>query len=239
MKMKMNEDYKEKINKLGKYTLTPIYLKNILEPTENNLFDVLQHLDNIKQQYISISMLSLYSSLSKSTILRAKKNLLNLDFVGVIKETKKGTVYRINYEQIYTLLSKLDEHTNIIKRLIICDEYREAKGLNKINEKLIEMHKETFADVDVEKANRKKPESGTSPGKPIKAGKKGKQSEQVERLLNALNEAQKLKDEADKANNISERDEQNMLIDSYKKQIEKNKIKITFDKNIRIWKTAS
>jgi uncharacterized membrane protein (Fun14 family) len=150
----MNE-YKEKIISLGKYTISPIYFKLIFNSFERDILDCLIHFDDIKKEYISNSLIRLYSNLSGSTILRMKKNLIQLNIISVKKETKKGTIYIINWIELYNLLNNLCEESNQIKRLIIADNYREKFNLEGLNKKLIEEYKNTPFDIDFEKDNKK------------------------------------------------------------------------------------
>jgi hypothetical protein len=150
----MNE-YKEKIISLGKYTISPIYFKLLFNSSERDILDFLIHCEDIKKEYVSNSLIRLYSNLSKNTIIKMRNNLIQLNIIRIKKETKKGTIYIINWIELHNILNNLCEESNQIQRLIIADNYREKFNLEGLNKKLIEEYKNTPFDIDFEKDNKK------------------------------------------------------------------------------------
>jgi len=150
----MNE-YKEKIFNLGKYTISPIYFKLLFNSSERDILDFLIHCEDIKKEYVSNSLIRLYSNLSKNTIIKMRNNLIQLNIIRIKKETKKGTIYIINWIELHNILNNLCEESNQIQRLIIADNYRVKFNLEGLNKKLIEEYKNTPFDIDFEKDNKK------------------------------------------------------------------------------------
>lgn len=146
----MNND-KNKIIQLGKYTINSIYFKLFLTASENTLFDLIVHSEDIKQKYVSNSLIEVYSSLTKNTIIKSKNNLIALNLISIVNETKKGTVYKIHWNILYNNLNKICEENNPIKRLIIADTFREKHNLIAFNKKTIEKYENSPFDINLEK----------------------------------------------------------------------------------------
>ena len=209
---------------MGVYTINPILIKNLLTPFESYVFDMIVHFEDIKYKYISYSLIEIYTCLSKNTIPTMRNNLLKMNFITVVCETKKGTVYKIEWDVLYNILKKLNEESNTYKRLLIADKYRTGKGLKSISKSQILKFKKSPFDFKLLES-KKSNENKTL----IKVGIK----KQDNSLLNRFNEIQIKLDEPDIIDLI--KNNLNNELNSLKKIAKsKNKI-ITYNKEAKEW----
>jgi len=144
-------DYKSKLLDLGNFTTTSIYTKILLEGNESILFDWIIYFDGVNNEFVSLSLLQLYTSFAKSTIQKLKYNLIKIGFISVKRETKKGCIYDILWKNIYEIVKSINDENNAVKKLILSDQYRISKGLNTKYQKDIETFLNSPFDVDYTK----------------------------------------------------------------------------------------
>lgn len=143
--------WKKEIVQIGNYTIDPINLKILLTQPENYFFNTLIYFEDIKQMYVSLSILEIYNSMTRPTVLKTKNNLIQLDFIEIKKDTQKGTIYKIKWENVTNILKRLSDESNVIKRLAICDNYRTNKGLSPLNKNNITKYENSPFDNESNK----------------------------------------------------------------------------------------
>lgn len=142
---------KEVLNQCGYFTTKPYYLTWVLEEWEERLLEILRFLiekNGNVPKWISNSLIMCESRFTKpAQITKAKKGLIDLDFIEVVKVNQKlGTLYRINYPAISSITGKLNAEKNSVRRMEIADEFRKGKGLQPLNESKIKKFSGTLFD---------------------------------------------------------------------------------------------
>ena len=223
--------WKKQIIEFGSYTIDPILLNNIINQNERCVLDLITHFEDIKQNYISYSLLELYSHLSINTIRKMKDNLIQLNFISVVSESAKGTIYKINWNVIYNILHDMELETNIINRIIIADKYRTEKGLNSLCNNTIKKYKDSPFDFDLLEVKTQK-ENLEDDKKEIKALVLKPIPKNKNDLLGKFNDIQtKLND----TNNKLEINDLNNELNRLKMIAKQKKITIILNKDLQTW----
>lgn len=191
----MNE-YKKKLLDEGKYTICPIALKGTLTPTENTILDTLIYLDDNNQSHVSISMIEIYTCLTKKTIIKIENDLEKLGFISLGKKSRKGTRFSVNWDGIYTFALLINGINNPIKQLVAKDNYRVEHGLISIADKTVNRYAGSPFDDDMVKNINVVIEPEKEPEKTVKKVVKSKQksdtttNNQKKSILSELNKLQ-------------------------------------------------
>ena len=214
---------KQKIIEMGNFTINPIHLNILLTPAENIIFNIIMHFEDVNQIYISLSVLELYSSFAKSSVIRMKNNLIKLNFIEILKETNKGSVIIIKWKEIYNILKKIDDEKNIVNKLKICDEYRFKHNLNVTNKGNINKYTNSAFDISL---NNQKPEIERI------EQKKGLIKESKDVIVIQLNDIQK---QLEVTEDLTEKNELNNEINRLKRLAKSKNKNITFNTNKKLW----
>jgi hypothetical protein len=230
----MNND-KEKIIKLGRYTIDSIYYKILLTPFENIIFDIIAHSEDIKQRYVSNSLFEIYGNITEMTITKMKRNLIQMKLISIISETKKGTIYKVHWDYLYLILNELCEESNQLKRLIIADNFRIKHNLKGLNEKNILKYKNSPFDFEFENDNKKiediKEESEVIKAQTIKCKKVTNPEKDL--LIIELNINQNKLNDLNIS--LSDKNTYQNEINRLKNKAKATNKKITFNKNTEKW----
>ncbi len=214
---------KQKIIEMGNFTINPIHLNILLTPSENIIFNIIMHFEDVNQIYISLSVLELYSSFAKSSVIRMKNNLIKMNFIEITKETNKGSIIVIKWKEIYNILKKIDDEKNIVNKLKICDEYRFKQNLNVTNKGNINKYTNSAFDISL---NNQKPEIERI------EQKKGLIKESKDVIVIQLNEIQK---QLEITEDLTEKNELNNEINRLKRLAKSKNKNITFNTNKKLW----
>lgn len=136
------------IIKLGLYVAFPINLNLLLTQSERDVLNVIRHCNNMSNPHISLNTFRIMTGMSTNTIKKARDNLIQLGLVNQGNLSNHGTIYTINYENLYTILEILNSEMNPINRLSISDDFRDKKKIDRLHESLIKEFKSTEYDAD-------------------------------------------------------------------------------------------
>ncbi|MBV5281750.1 MAG: winged helix-turn-helix transcriptional regulator [Paludibacter sp.] len=137
---------KVKISDLKFNVITPVNLSCILEPVELVIFIALLHQCNVSNKPISLSMIAGFTGLTKSRVSGNIKSLVKLGLIAIGRETKLGTYYYIEVEEIVIFLKDFNEIKDPVIRLQVGDLIRAFSGLETKNKSAIKLfagYKET------------------------------------------------------------------------------------------------
>lgn len=122
---------------MGYNIALPINLKILLTQNERDVLDIIRHRLNVKRSHVSMSLFSLMTGLSETTVRRARDSLLEM---GIIEAGEQGISigipYKVKYDILIPMITKLNEEKIPVKRLELADKLR-GKG-REIHNKLIE-----------------------------------------------------------------------------------------------------
>ena len=114
----------EKFREIGLTLPVPINLYILLNSVESSFLNTIRHYQIFQEKYISDSLIRICTGHDKKTIRKAKKSLIAMGIIKILKVTKISTSYEINYEILYNIIKKLNSERSAYKRLIIADEFR-------------------------------------------------------------------------------------------------------------------
>lgn len=113
---------------MGLYVAHPINMNILLTPNEQMVLNVIRHCKNLKERYISNSVLRVNTGLSEGTVRKARDALAELGIIEQVGEaTPLGIEYNVKYNILCNIIKKLNEQKNPIKRLIMADKFRGEK----------------------------------------------------------------------------------------------------------------
>ena len=126
---------------MGMYVALPINMNLLLTQNERDVLNVIRHCNNNGERFISNSVFRIMTGMAENTIRKARDSLMQLELIEKVKTTTKGTEYKVNFKSLCTMVKKLNEQRNPVKRLRLADELR-GKGME-INKQLIEEFRNT------------------------------------------------------------------------------------------------
>ena len=126
---------------MGVYVALPINLNILLTQNERDILNVIRHCNNNGERFISNSVFRIMTGMAENTIRKARDSLMQLELIEKVKTTTKGTEYKVNFKSLCTMVKKLNEQRNPVKRLRLADELR-GKGME-INKKIVDEFKNT------------------------------------------------------------------------------------------------
>ena len=126
---------------MGVYVALPINLNILLTQNERDILNVIRHCNNNGERFISNSVFRIMTGMAENTIRKARDSLMQLELIEKVKITTKGTEYKVNFKSLCTMVKKLNEQRNPVKRLRLADELR-GKGME-INKKIVDEFKNT------------------------------------------------------------------------------------------------
>ena len=130
---------------MGMYVALPINMNILLTQNERDVLNVIRHCNNNGERFISNSVFRIMTGMAENTIRKARDSLIQLEIIEKVKTTTSGTEYKVNFKSLCTMVKKLNEQRNPVKRLSLADELR-GKGME-INKKLIEEFRNTEFDI--------------------------------------------------------------------------------------------
>ena len=130
---------------MGMYVALPINMNILLTQNERDVLNVIRHCNNNGERFISNSVFRIMTGMAQNTIRKARDSLIQLEIIEKVKTTTSGTEYKVNFKSLCTMVKKLNEQRNPVKRLSLADELR-GKGME-INKKLIEEFRNTEFDI--------------------------------------------------------------------------------------------
>lgn len=114
----------------------PVNLNILLTQNERDVLNIIRHRISVKHSHVSMSLFSLMTGLSESTIRRARDSLLDMGIIEASEEgISIGLAYKVKFDILIPMITKLNEEKNPVKRLELADKLR-GKG-REINKKLI------------------------------------------------------------------------------------------------------
>lgn len=134
---KINTKYESKLNFNRLWIQTPVNAKAWLSQNERDFLDTLIHLQNLKKQYISDSMIIANSGLSNNKLQTAKKHLKALGLIETKHYKSTGTLYIINRALYEDIIDKLNAVGDAAERFSIGDAFRKDRGLDPIFKNII------------------------------------------------------------------------------------------------------
>ena len=126
---------------MGMYVALPINMNILLTQNERDVLNVIRHCNNNGERFISNSVFRIMTGMAENTIRKARDSLIQLEIIEKVKTTTSGTEYKVNFKSLCTMVKKLNEQRNPVKRLRLADELR-GKGME-INKKIVDEFKNT------------------------------------------------------------------------------------------------
>ena len=110
---------------MGMYVALPINMNILLTQNERDVLNVIRHCNNNGERFISNSVFRIMTGMAENTIRKARDSLIQLEIIEKVKTTTSGTEYKVNFKSLCTMVKKLNEQRNPVKRLSLADELRE------------------------------------------------------------------------------------------------------------------